>query len=260
MGAPAAIDLLTPPYISMTHHTSLALRRLALATALLAPAPGVMANLLVNGDFSQGIDGWSGFLNTVDHPTAADDFYYLKPLVNVQQTPAGAVLFKGFYDPSGPGSYAYRLAPPRPHISQSMFLAAGTYTLSWDDMIVTHGMQATQKFEVLLDGVQVLAQDFWIAQTGSGAQPSGHKTYTLDIAAEGLHSLAFGLSTPGYNWDTQPSWVQYANQITVDNISLLAVAAAPANVVPEPASLALLGLGGAVLTRLRSSRIGKRAR
>jgi hypothetical protein len=128
--------------------------------------------------------GRKGFLNTVDHPTPADDLYYLKPLVNVQQTAAGAALFKGFYDPSGPGSYAYRLAPPRPHISQSVFLMAGTYALSWDDTIVTHGLQATQKFEVLLDGVQVLAQDFWIAQTGGGAQPSGHKSYSLDIASD----------------------------------------------------------------------------
>ena len=244
----------------MTSHTSFILRRLAMATALLAPASGAMANLLVNGDFSQGIDGWSGFLNTIDHPTPADDFYYLKPLVNVQQTAAGAAFFKGFYDPAGGGSYSYRLAPPRPHISQSLFLAAGTYTLSWDDTIVTYGLQATQKFEVLLDGVQVLAQDFWIAQTGGGAQPSGHKSYTLDIAADGLHSLSFGLSTPGFNWDVQPSSVQYANQITVDNISLLALAATPANAVPEPASLALLGLGGAVLTGLRRRRIGKPAR
>jgi len=68
----------------MTSHTSFILLRLAMATALLAPASGAMANLLVNGDFSQGIDGWSGFLNTIDHPTPADDIYYLKPLVNVQ--------------------------------------------------------------------------------------------------------------------------------------------------------------------------------
>ena len=235
----------------MTRHTLFVLNRLALAMALLAPASGAMANLLVNGDFSRGINGWSGFLNTVDHPTPSDDIYYLKPLVNVQQTPDGVALFKGFYDPSGAGSYAYRLAPPRPHISQSVFLVAGTYALSWDDTIVTHGLQATQKFEVLLDGVQVLAQDFWIAQTGGGAQPSGHKSYSLDIASDGLHSLSFGLSTPGYNWDTQGAWIQYANQITVDNLSLLALVPASVNVVPEPASFALLSLGGALLARAR---------
>jgi hypothetical protein len=43
--------------------------------------------------------------------------------------------------------------------------------------------------------------------------------------------------------------VQYANQITIDNLSLLPLAPASANGVPEPASLALLGLGGRAADR-----------
>lgn len=206
-------------------------------------------NLLVNGDFSQGTTGWSGFFNLVDHPTPADDLYVGKPFVNTLLD-GGGVRFKGFYDAAGGPNYHYRLAPPRPHISQTVQLASGQYTLSWTDAVTAHGMQGAMAFEVLLDGVQVVSQRFW---TDAGPTSSGVKSFSLDMASGGSHTLSFGLSLPGFR--TDHVYLQWMDQIVVDNISLQASA------VPEAGTLTMMALGLLVLSftaRSRLSRPGQR--
>jgi Ca2+-binding RTX toxin-like protein len=209
---------------------------------ILAAAP----NLLTNGDFSQSYTGWTGFLNLVNAPTAADDYYVNKPFSNLKLQATGAVEFIGFWDPSGPGSYAYRLAPASPHLSQTVYLDAGSYTLSYDFQAITWGMNINQKFEVKLDGVQVDLQGLWVQQPSGlyGAAPAGARTVTLQVATAGNHTLSFGFNQPGYNIDTAGSYVQYANHAILDNVVLSAGALPPPPVNQAPTGSATAVLAG----------------
>jgi hypothetical protein len=155
----------------------------------------------------------------------------------------GEAQFNGVYDRYNAGDplafrYDYLVMPQKPHISQTLFLSAGSYTLSWDDLVSTHGMLITQAFEVLLDNTQIVSQIFW---TGS-ATPSGHKSFIIDIANDGSHTLTFGLNLPGY--EASNAYAQWANRISLDNIDLASNAPALLNnTVPEPETLALMGFG-----------------
>lgn len=181
-----------------------------------------MTNIFQNGGFDQGTLAYTGFYNLVDAPTQADDIYVGAPLSNLRLL-NGEAMFVGFYDPTGPGSYAYRLAPPAPHLSKTLYLEAGTYTLSFDFRATSSGMMASQLFEVLMDGAQVSTTALWgeIAPGIFGQTPAGVQTITLTVATAGLHTISFGMSNPGFNLDTSPYW-QYANRAYADNFSLVA--------------------------------------
>ena len=93
-------------------------------TAGLCAAPAALAakaNLLVNGDFSAGPVGWSGF-------HLADG----RPLLNLFVSEAGELTLQARYHRCGPGepSSCYQL-PMSPLLSQQVSLTAGTYKLSW---------------------------------------------------------------------------------------------------------------------------------
>ena len=186
-----------------------------------------MTNILQNGSFDLGTSAWSGFYNLVDAPTAADDIYVGKPLSNLALI-NGEAVFAGVYDPSGPGSYAYRLAPPSPHLAKSVYLEAGTYTLSFDFRAQSSGMNIAQLFEVRMDGVQVSTTAFWapVSPGVYGTTPAGLQTVTLTVATAGMHQVSFGMTAPGFNLDTRFSYAQYANRAFLDNVSLTATSAA----------------------------------
>lgn len=210
-----------------------------------------MTNIFQNGAFDLGTSTWSGFYNLVDAPTAADDFYVGKALSNLALV-NGEAMFAGFYDPTGPGSYAYRLAPPSPHLSKTVYLEAGTYTLSFDFRAQSSGLNVSQLFEVKMDGVQVLTTALWgqIAPGVYGATPAGVQTVTLTVATAGMHQVSFGMTSPGYNLDTAGSWVQYANKAFLDNVTLVADAVAITGteageaLAGTAAADLILGLGG----------------
>lgn len=181
-----------------------------------------MANIFQNGSFDQGTIAYSGFYNLVDAPTQADDIYVGAALSNLRLL-NGEAMFVSFYDPTGPGSYAYRLAPKAPHLAKTLYLEAGTYTLSFDFRATSSGFDGTQRFEVLMDGAQVSATPLWgeIAPGIFGATPAGVQTITLTVATAGFHTLSFGMAFPGFNLDTSPYW-QYASRAYADNFSLVA--------------------------------------
>lgn len=97
---------------------------LALAcSALLGPqAQAAKANLLVNGDFSAGTVGWSGFVRSDG-----------RPLLNLFISTAGELTLQGRYDRCGAGDPPWCAQfPMSPLLSQQVSLTAGTYKLSWD--------------------------------------------------------------------------------------------------------------------------------
>lgn len=180
-----------------------------------------------NGNFSQNYAQWNGFLNWVDSWTPSDDIYVGKPFSNLRLTTSNAAEFVGFYDPSGPGSYSYRLAPPSPHLSQNLTLEAGHYRLTFDLSVNCSGMNLFQQFQALLDGVPLSTDELWTPNSEGryGSAPAGARTVELDVTTSGAHTLSFGFNQPGYNLDrTSPSYWQYANRVTLDNVSLIGTA------------------------------------
>lgn len=142
-------------------------------------------------------------------------------------TTSNAAEFVGFYDPSGPGSYSYRLAPPSPHLSQNLTLEAGHYTLTFDLSVNCSGMNLFQQFQALLDGVPLSTDELWTPNSEGryGSAPAGARTVEFDVTTSGAHTLSFGFNQPGYNLDrTSPSYWQYANRVTLDNVSLIGTA------------------------------------
>lgn len=180
-----------------------------------------------NGNFSQNYAEWNGFLNWVDSWTPSDDIYVGKPFSNLRLTTSNVAEFVGFYDPSGPGSYSYRLAPPSPHLSQNLTLEAGHYTLTFDLLVNCSGMNLFQQFQALLDGVPLSTDELWTPNSEGryGSAPAGARTVEFDVTTSGAHTLSFGFNQPGYNLDrTSPSYWQYANRVTLDNVSLIGTA------------------------------------
>jgi hypothetical protein len=224
------------------------MRFLTLSALLLGSlASQAQANLLANGDFSQGTSGWTGFYNLVDNATALDDPYYNDPLTNLYLNGSGMAEFEGRYDPpttTGPWAYMHLLMPMKPHLSQTLDLAAGSYTLSWDDVITAWGTYPLMTFEVLLDNVQIFSLSLW----QSGSVPSGQRTVSFDIASAGSHSLSFGMGLPGGNIDSSSYNSLYIDHYKMDNVNLVANTAP----VPEPETWALL-LAGLGLIGLRAN-------
>lgn len=89
---------------------------------LLSPqARAAKANLLVNGDFSAGAVGWSGFVRSDG-----------RPLLNLFVDAAGELTLQGRYDRCGAGDPpSCAQFPMSPLLSQQVSLTAGTYKLSW---------------------------------------------------------------------------------------------------------------------------------
>lgn len=107
----------------MSHCLSRLAAAVALVTGLglMPTAQAAKANLLVNGDFSAGTVGWTGF-------TLSDG----RPLFNLFLSDAGELTLQGRYDRCEVGDpKSCQQYPMSPLLSQQVSLTAGTYKLSW---------------------------------------------------------------------------------------------------------------------------------
>jgi hypothetical protein len=131
------------------------------------------------------------------------------------------------------GTYAVSLEGNASSISQTITLAAGQYQLSFDASWWLPSALAVNPIYASLGGVNFSFNN----STNAFSPTQGYNTYTsgvFTLATAGAYELRIAADNP----------VAGANAGTaVDNVSLTAV--------PEPSSLALVGLGAVALLRRR---------
>lgn len=132
---------------------TMALSALAFSAGL-ATAPAAMAakaNLLVNGDFSAGPVGWTGF-------ALADG----RPLLNLFVNDTGELTLHARYDRCEAGDpKSCQQYPMSPLLSQQVSLTAGSYKLSWSQHNDARMMGPINAFDVriLNPGEPLYVQD-----------------------------------------------------------------------------------------------------
>lgn len=180
--------------------------------------------VLVNSDFETGtLEGWTVFTTAngtlgADYPavtyfdTNNDGVDSLAATFNVGQLSIGGA-------PGGGG------------ISQSVMMGAGSYSLSADIAMVDVGGSSNADgglFELLFDGTVVDSWDFGAATLNV---PEYQMLSSFDVTTAGMHEVAIRM-TRNYLSDVSVTPFQY-----IDNVNLISAS------VPEPSTVALLGLG-----------------
>lgn len=205
---------------------------LSLAASLVALPPSVAAkpaNLLVNGDFSAGTVGWSGF-------TLSDG----RPLMNLLVNEAGELTLVGMYDRCDAGDpKSCQQYPMSPMLTQTVSLTAGTYKLSWDQHNAATGYWPGQAFDlrVLNPGEPLyynppgtpyyyridpdLQGPIWTLDPSTGRYgnaPPTRYTYKFSAPVDGIYTINLSLHQVGRNLDSYNPPTQ--DSVWVDNLYL----------------------------------------
>jgi hypothetical protein len=182
--------------------------KVLLASLALMGAQAVQANVLVNGDFETGnLTGW----------TASGD---------VNSTSLMPYFGAGVLADNGLHMVAFNAGDSTPNgvLSQTFATMAGTaYTLSFDFGVTTNGAQGLL-VDVLGSGGSLVQSQAFVSYTGLALSH-----FSLAFTADG--------STATLRFSDQINNPTISQDAMLDNVSVEA-----AN-VPEPGSLALLGLG-----------------
>ena len=135
------------------------------------------------------------------------------------------------------GTYAVSLEGATSSISQTITLAAGQYQLSLDASYWLPAYTAVNPIYASLGGVNFS----FSGSTAAFSPTQGYNTYTsglLTLATGGTYELKIAANHPNGG---------LSGATAVDNVSLTAV--------PEPSSLALLGLGAVASLRRRRAQV-----
>lgn len=217
---------------------------IAAAIALGSIASASAANLVVNGSFESGLTGWS-----VDGSQATYAPSVIPYNSNGATPPAGAfgepipVQNSPTFSPDAAGSKAAYFVDDfavNQRLFQTIFLAAGLYEIGFSAYTPRNGANnagdaefsgAIASLNLANYSVSTSAVQQWKTNTGS-----------VNITTAGNYVVEFI-----FNTNFNPS-----KDVVIDQVYV--IAGNPSNDVPEPASLALLGLGLAGLGFARRRR------
>jgi hypothetical protein len=226
------------------------IQKTSIAIALAATFGATAQAAVVNGNFDSGLNGWntlgdasvqSGQLLLTNTTVAADDVDGTgNPIASLNRSGQDAVeanlltaataLAAGALDPS-PFDFAAEGAIAWQSFSGN---AGDTFSFIWN--FGTRDSFADYAFFVL-DGVLVQlasSADATLAGSGDNLFETGYNPFTLTLQTGGTHRIAFGVV------DVNDTAVM--SSLRIDQVQLSA-----ANQIPEPGSLALLGLGVGLL-------------
>jgi MYXO-CTERM domain-containing protein len=215
-------------------------RNILLATALIGAlaAPAVAAtNLVANGSFESGLTGWTiGGTETQGFPPAAI-FYnsataYPTGAFGEAVPPANAVTFSP--DPAGErGAYFVSDFANAQSLTQTVFLAAGTYTIGFSVYAPANGFANLNdaQFSATIANVELASYAVSTGPATTWQAFSGAAT----IVTAGNYQIEFLFDTNG----------NPAKDVVIDQVYIIAgnPGGGDPDVIPTPAALGLFGLG-----------------
>src|ERR1035437_4574997 len=198
--------------------------------AVLAVASGLV---MVNSAQAQAITG-TPYLSNIPAVGPSYSGYWATPLATITSTPTGLE----FNAPGGTGSFCqmYYPIPFGDQTALNLLDTQVTFDFTWNSGNAVGGVNVLFALGDSLGGVDYYG-------TGYVVPTPGLNSYTFALQAPNQADVAAGAIINGMNFQIDPANVSGNYDITFNSLTL--------SPVPEPATLALVGLGAAGLLAFR---------
>jgi hypothetical protein len=198
--------------------------------AVLAVASGLV---MVNSAQAQAITG-TPYLSNIPAVGPSYSGYWATPLATITSTPTGLE----FNAPGGTGSFSqmYYPIPLGDQTALNLLDTQVTFDFTWNSGNAVGGVNVLFALGDSLGGVDYYG-------TGYVVPTPGLNSYTFTLQSPNLANVGAGAIINGMNFQIDPANVSGNYDITFNSLVL--------SPVPEPATLALVGLGAAGLLAFR---------
>ena len=198
--------------------------------AVLAVASGLV---MVNSAQAQAITG-TPYLSNIPAVGPSYSGYWSTPLATITSTPTGLE----FNAPGGTGSFSqmYYPIPLGDQTALNLLDTQVTFDFTWNSGNAVGGVNVLFALGDSLGGVDYYG-------TGYVVPTPGLNSYTFTLQSPNLANVGAGAIINGMNFQIDPANVSGNYDITFNSLVL--------SPVPEPATLALVGLGAAGLLAFR---------
>lgn len=197
-------------------------------------ALAMATGLLIAGSArAQSITG-TPYLSNINPTAPSYSGYWATPLATITSTATGLE----FNAPGGSGSFStmYYPIPSGQQTALNSLDAQVTFTFMWNSGNAVAGVNVLFALDDSMGGVNYYG-------TGYNVPTPGLNSYTFPLQADNLAHVAAGAVINGMNFQIDPANVSGNYDITYSSLTL--------SQVPEPTTLALVGLGAAGLLAFR---------